>query len=324
MYLKELEIGKIKIENNIFLAPMAGITDLPFRIIYKEFGIGLVYTEMISAKGLIYKDKKTMKLLDMQNEKRPVGVQIFGNDAASMGEAAKIVEDYADIIDINMGCPAAKVVKTGGGSKILKNINLAGDIVENIVKNTTKPVSVKLRKGWDKGENIAKEIAKVIEEKGAKLITIHGRSKEEYFSGEVDLDSIKQVKESVKIPVIGNGDINSCETAIKMFEYTGCDGIMIGRAALGNPWIFKDIEHFLKTKEKLEEPSNQEKLELILKHLNLLVQNKGEEKGIKEMRKFVAWYTKGLKDSAKLRDAVNRLTTKAEVDIIIKNYFENL
>jgi len=321
MYLKELEIGNVKLENNIFLAPMAGITDLPFRIIYKEFGIGLVCTEMVSSKGLFYNDKKTKKLLNMENEKKPVSVQIFGYEPEVMGKSAEILKNCADIIDINMGCPAQKVARNGSGSKILKDIKLVGDIVENVVKNSKVPVTVKIRKGWEKGENIAPEVARIIEEKGASAIIVHGRSREDYFSGEVDLDSIKQVKETVKIPVIGNGDIKTEEDVVKMFEYTKCDGIMIGRASLGNPWLFRKINHYLKTNEKLPDPTDKQKLEIILKHLDILVKTKGEKTGVKEMRKFVAWYTKGMKDSAKMRDMVNKLTTKNEVDNTILEYF---
>ena len=324
MYLKELKIGDVKLENNILLAPMAGITDLPFRTICKDFGIGLVCTEMVSSKGLFYNDKKTKKLLSMQGEKRPVAVQIFGKEPDVMAKSAEQLGETADIIDINMGCPAQKVARNGAGAKILTNLDLVAEIVEKVVKASKVPVSVKIRKGWEKGENFAVEVAKIIEEKGAKLITVHGRSREDYFSGEVDLEAIKLVKQAVKIPVIGNGDITSIESAQKMFEYTGCDGIMIGRATLGNPWIIKKIEHYLRTGETLEEVTIQEKQELILKHLNLLVKYKGEKVGVKEMRKFIAWYTKGLKDSCKLRDAVNRLGTKQEVEETLKSFLNEI
>ena len=232
MYLNKLKIGNVELENNILLAPMAGITDKPFRMICKEFGTSLVCTEMISSKGLYYNDDKTKLLLDTKNEKRPIAVQIFGSDPEAMGYSTKYVSQYADIIDINMGCPAPKVVKNGDGSKLLLNLDLVGKIVEATVKNASVPVTVKIRKGWDDENIVAVEASKIIEQAGAQSITIHGRTTKEFYSGNADWDIIKKVKESVKIPVIGNGDIKSKEDALKMFETTNVDGIMIGRATL--------------------------------------------------------------------------------------------
>lgn len=232
MYIKEINIGNVCIKNNVFLAPMAGVTDKPFRIICKDFGAGLVYTEMASSRAIFYNDSKTKKLLDIENEKKPVAVQIFGNNPEIMGEATKYVTTFADIIDINMGCPAPKVVKNGDGSKLLTNLDLLGKIVENVVANSTVPVTVKIRIGFEKENIVGVQVAKIIEQAGAKAITVHGRTREQYYSGKVNLDEIARIKENVKIPVIGNGDIRNKKDAKLMFDYTKVDGIMIGRAAL--------------------------------------------------------------------------------------------
>lgn len=232
MYLKKLKIGNVELENNIILAPMAGITDKPFRTICKEYGVGLVCTEMASSKAIFYNDEKTKKLLDISGEKRPISTQIFGSDIESMKVAAEYVSTFSDILDINMGCPAPKVVKNGDGSKLLLNMELVENIVKEVVKSSKIPVTVKLRMGWNEDNIVAIEAAKLIESAGASAITIHGRTREQFFSGKCNLDIIKKVKESVKIPVIGNGDIFSKEDALRMFEYTGVDGIMIGRGAL--------------------------------------------------------------------------------------------
>lgn len=329
MYIKKLKIGNLELENNIFLAPMAGITDLPFRIISKESGPGLVYTEMVSSKAIFHNDEKTKKLLNMKDEKRPIGVQIFGSDVQSMIFAAKYVEKMADIIDINMGCPAPKVVKNGDGSKLLLNLDLAKEIVHEVVKSVNVPVTVKIRKGWNNNNIVAVEAAKKFEEAGAAAITIHGRTREEYYSGQVDLDIIKEVKKAVNIPVIGNGDIIDIKTAKKMFDYTNVDGIMVGRAALGNPWIFKSIIEGLKEDEnklinynlKNYVPSNKERLDTIFKHLKLIIAEKGEYIAIREMRKHISAYTKKMAESSKFRYEMNKIEEKNELIKYITEYF---
>lgn len=325
MYLKKLKIGNVELENNIILAPMAGITDLPFRIICKNFGPGLVYTEMASAKAIYYGDEKTKKLLNIEGEKRPIAVQIFGSDVIAMKAAAKYVSKFADIIDINMGCPAPKVVKNGDGSKLLTNLNLASEIIENVVNAVEVPVTVKIRKGWDDSHIVAVDIAKIAEEKGASAVIVHGRTREEFFSGNVDLEIIKKVKESVAIPVIGNGNIFNEEDAYKMFEYTGSDGIMCGRGTLGNPWLFKSIISYLKTGKKNQlEVSKEEKLEVILKHIDLEIKEKGEYTGIREMRKHISWYIKNMKDATKTRDMINKIEDRKELEACLKEYFRSI
>jgi len=321
MYLKPLKIGNVTLKNNVLLAPMAGITNLPFRRICEKFEPGLVCTEMVSGKGLFYQDQKTNQLLNMKDEPRPVAVQIFGNDIEAMAYSAKEVSKIADIVDINMGCPAPKVVKNGDGSKLLQNLDLVGQIVEEVVKASSVPVSVKIRKGWSKTSDVSVQVAKIIEQAGAKLITIHGRTRDEFFSGEVDLEAIRKVKEAVSIPVIGNGNIIDEESAKRMFEQTEVDGIMIGRASIGNPWIFKRILHYLQTGEKLREITNKEKLETILKHIELEVQIKGERVGIPELRKHLACYVKSLPNASKIRQNINQINTKNELVQALKECF---
>ena len=324
MYLHELKIGNVKLKNNILLAPMAGITDLPFRLICEKFEPGLVCTEMVSSKAIFYGDEKTKKLMNLEGEKRPVSIQIFGSDLEAFEYATKYVSNLADIIDINMGCPAPKVVKNGDGSKLLLDLEKAKDIMETVVKNSKVPVTLKFRKGWDSEHIVATEIAKIAQQAGISAITIHGRTRAEYYSGKADLEIIKKVKESVNIPVIGNGDVVDEESAKKMFQETGVDGIMIGRASLGNPWIFERVKYYLETGEKLREVTLDEKLKTIKEHLELEIEEKGEIVAIKEFRKHLAAYSKNLPNSSSFRSKVNKIENKNNLEKELDEYFANI
>lgn len=320
-YLKKLKIGNVELENNLILAPMAGVTNRPFRTICKEIGNpGLVCTEMASSKAMFHNDQKTKRLLNTDGEKRPISYQIFGSDVETMAFSAKYVSEFADIIDINMGCPAPKVVKNGDGSKLLLDLDKAEEIMKAVVQNSEVPVTLKIRKGWDKENIVAVEVAKIAEKAGISAITVHGRTRSEFYTGIADLDIIKKVKENVKIPVIGNGDVIDEITAKKMFEYTGVDGIMIGRGSFGNPWIFRNIIYYLQNGEKLSEPTNQEKLEVMKKHIKLAVEEKGKI-AIKELRKHIAWYTKNMKKSSEFRNSINKVETEKELLLKIEEYF---
>lgn len=320
MYLKKLKIGNVELRNNILLAPMAGITDLPFRLMCEKYGAGLACTEMISSKGLFYNDAKTKLLLNTTGEKKPVAAQIFGSDVEAIKYACEYVSNFVDIIDINMGCPAPKIVKNGDGSRLLQNLELIEKIAREAVKVSKVPVTAKIRKGWNSENIVAVEVAKILEDAGISAITIHGRTREEFYSGQADWDIIKKVKEAVKIPVIGNGDVKTKEDALKMFEQTNVDGIMIGRGSIGNPWIFEEIINYLENKEQ-REVTNLEKLEVIKQHINLAVKEKGENIAIKEMRKHLAYYIKNLKNASKLREKINKIGSKSELIDCLDEYF---
>ena len=316
-----MEIGNLKLENPYILAPMAGVTDLPFRLLCKEQGAGLLCMEMISAKALQYKNKNTKVLLAIHPQEYPVSLQLFGSDPKIISEQAKRIEDLPfQILDINMGCPVPKVVKNGEGSALMKNPKLVFEIVSQLVKAIEKPVTVKIRKGFDDDHINAVEIAKIAEEAGASAVAVHGRTREQYYSGRADWDIIRQVKEAVKIPVIGNGDIFEPQDAKRMLEETGCDGLMIGRGARGNPWIFKRIQHYLETGEVLPPPGPVEVGEMILRHTRIHVAFKGEYIGMKEMRKHIAWYTAGLPHSSSIRRECNMLETEEELVELLKQH----
>lgn len=309
-----MKIKNLELKNNVFLAPMAGITDKAFRMITKPFGPGLMYTEMVSGKGLFYKSKKTADLLTTEEIEKPVATQLFGHEPNVLAAIAQqSLEFGSEMIDINMGCPAPKITGSGDGSALSKTPQLAGEIVAAVVKAVDVPVTVKIRKGWNEESVNAVEMAKIAEANGASAITVHGRTREQFYSGTADLDIIRAVKKSVSVPVIGNGDITDEESAKHMLDYTGCDGIMIGRAAQGNPWIFQQIIHFLETGEKLPPPTLEERGEMMRRHLDLLVEYKGDYRGIQEARKHMAWYIKGCRGGAKLRDAIMKATTKEEM-----------
>lgn len=322
-YIKKLKIGNVELPNNLILAPMAGVTNRPFRIICKKYGAGMVCTEMASSRAMFHNDLKTKRLLNTEGEERPISMQIFGSDEESMMYATEQISKIADIVDINMGCPAPKVVKNGDGSKLLLDLEKAEKILIAVVNKSIVPVTLKIRKGWDKENIVAVEIAKIAERVGISAITVHGRTRSEFYTGKADWDIIKKVKENVKIPVIGNGDVIDGETAKRMFEYTGVDGIMIGRGSFGKPWIFKEIMEYLENGKKIEEPTNQEKLEVIKQHIDLAVEEKGEI-AVKELRKHIAWYTKNLKNSSEFRNSINQIETKEELVNKLDEYFKSL
>ena len=306
----KLKIGNVELENNLILAPMAGVTDLPFRLLCKEQGCGLMYTEMVSAKAILYKNRNTGPLMEVRPEEEPVALQLFGSDPEIVSDIAAQVEDgpYA-FIDINMGCPVPKIVNNGEGSALMKNPKLVEEILTALVKKVKKPVTVKFRKGFDDDHINAVEIARIAESCGVSAVAVHGRTRAQFYSGKADWDIIRQVKEAVKIPVIGNGDIFTPEDAKRMLYETGCDGLMIARGAKGNPWIFSRTLHYLETGELLRPPDKEELKETILRHAQLQIQFKGEYLGLCEMRKHLSWYTVGLPHSSSLRNDVNQTET---------------
>lgn len=311
----KLVIGDVTLDNNVILAPMAGVTDLPFRLLCKEQGAGLGCMEMISAKAVHYNNKNTEALLEIHPDEKPVSMQLFGSEPDIMAEtAARLEERPFAVLDVNMGCPVPKVVNNHEGSALMKEPRLAGEIIHALVRAIRKPVTVKIRKGFDEDHINAVELAKIAEENGAAAITVHGRTREQYYSGKADWDIIRQVKEAVSIPVIGNGDVTDAMSAKRMLEETGCDGIMVGRACRGNPWIFREITQYLDTGVIPERPTMEEVRKTILRHAKLQLQYKGDYIGIREMRKHVAWYTAGYPHSARLRQMVNEMESFEQLE----------
>lgn len=313
--METLKIGNVTLDNPLVLAPMAGVTDLPFRLLCKEHGVGLVCMEMVSAKAIYYKNKNTEQLLEIYPQERPVSLQLFGSDADIIAEMAAKIEDRPfDILDFNMGCPVPKVVNNGEGSALMKNPKLVEEILTKLVRAVKKPVTVKIRKGFDEEHVNAVEIAKIAEGCGVAAVAVHGRTRQQYYSGHADWDIIRQVKEAVQIPVIGNGDLHTAEDVCRMKEQTGCDGFMIGRGAQGNPWIFEQILHKLETGEELPRPTVQEVTEMVMRHARLQVEIKGEYTGMREIRKHAAWYTAGYRNSSKLRGKINEVETIQQLE----------
>lgn len=321
-----MRIGNFEFDNNVFLAPLAGVTDKPFRVICKEMGCGFVYTEMVSSKGLYYNSAKTHFMLDIDDREAPAGVQLFGSDPDIMGKMAGVVssDDKVAIIDINMGCPAPKIVKNCEGSALMKNPELASRIIDSVVKNSSVPVTVKFRKGWDDNSINAVEFAKMAEESGASAVAVHGRTRAQMYEGKADWNIIKRVKEAVNISVIGNGDVFTPEAAKRMLDETGCDGVLIARGAMGNPWLFKRTVHYLKTKELLPEPAPSEKIDMALRHIDMMVEHKGEAVAVKEMRKHLAWYIKGLRNSTPVKNIINTIKSRDELVKVLLEYKDNL
>lgn len=312
--MNRLIIGNVTLDNNVILAPMAGVTDLPFRLLCGKMGAGLCCMEMVSAKAIYYNNRNTEALLEIHPEETNTSLQLFGSDPDILGEMAKRIEDRPfTVLDFNMGCPVPKVVNNQEGSALMKDPVLVRKILTSLVRAVQKPVTVKIRKGFDEGHVNAVEIARIAEDCGVSAVAVHGRTREQYYSGQADWEIIGEVKKALSIPVIGNGDVNSPEAARKLLQETGCDGVMIGRAAQGNPWIFRDTVHYLETGEKLAQPTVEEKKEIILRHAGLLLEYKGEYTGVREMRKHLAWYTAGMPHSARFRQTINSMESMQEL-----------
>jgi len=316
-------IGNVRLENNIFLAPMAGVTDMPFRVLCREQGCGLAYTEMVSAKGMYFNDEKSFSLTMIDEAEKPACVQIFGSDPDVMAEVAgRLNKSGASIIDINMGCPTPKITKNGEGSALMLKPGLAAEIVKSVSEASEKPVTVKIRKGWDDGSINAVEIAEIAEKNGAKAVTVHGRTREQFYGGKADWGIIRRVKEAVTIPVIGNGDVFKPEDAARMLSETGCDAVMVGRGAQGNPWIFRSIKSYLEKGRIIPGPSAGERIDMAIRHMDMLVALKGEHTGIREMRKHIAWYVKGMRGGAQFREKVFKLTGRDEIAELLKDFLK--
>ncbi|MFS0842705.1 tRNA dihydrouridine synthase DusB [Roseburia hominis] len=317
--MRTLQIGNVTLENNLILAPMAGVSDLPFRLLCREQGAGLVCMEMVSAKAILYKNRNTEELLTIDPKEHPVSLQLFGSDPDIISEIAKQIEERPfDILDLNMGCPVPKVVNNGDGSALMKNPRLAGEIIEKTARAIKKPLTVKIRKGFDDAHVNAVELAHIAQESGAAAVAVHGRTREQYYAGHADWDIIRQVKEAVSIPVIGNGDIRTPEDVAAMAEQTGCDGYMIARGAEGNPWIFRQILHYFETGEHLSRPDFSEVTEMLLRHAKMQIDCKGDYTGIREIRKHAAWYTAGYRNSSKLRGRINEVENYEQLEALFR------
>lgn len=318
-----MKLGNLEFEGAVALGPMAGVTDKAFREICKSFGCGLMFTEMVSAKAFYYKDEKTKALMEIAENERPVGLQIFGHEPEIMAHMASELHDFNhDILDINMGCPAPKIVKNGDGSALMDNLRLIESIVTSVVKASNKPVSVKIRKGFTTTNAI--EVAKVVEASGASFLSIHGRTRNQFYAGQADWDIIRDVKNAIKIPVIGNGDIFTVDDAIKMKDHTGVDGLMVARGIQGNPWLIREINAYFKDGTRLAPPSPREKMQVALKQLDLMIKYKGDHRGIMEMRKHAAWYLKGIKGSSKVKDQLNRVNSREEIESLFQGFIQTL
>ena len=321
--IKKLQIGNVVLENNLILAPMAGVTDLPFRLLCKEQGAGLVCMEMVSAKAIYYNNKNTEELMEIHPGEMPASLQLFGSDPDIISEMAKRIEEKPfAVLDINMGCPVPKVVNNGEGSALMKNPLLVGKIIEKTVKAIQKPVTVKIRKGFNEATVNAVEIARIAQESGAAAVAVHGRTREKYYAGEADWEIVARVKQALSMPLIGNGDVTDGAAAARLIQETGCDGIMIGRAVRGNPWIFREVAHFLKTGESLSKPTPKELRETILRHARMELEYKGEYTAVREMRKHIGWYTTGYPGSAALRREINAMESYEELEQAVKCIFE--